>query len=439
MKKSIILITIISLLLTLFISNITFARGMNSSINVAVKCEKKADKEVAYIGDIINYKVIITNIGNVPIKIIKLIDSLGIEYDTQAFFGVEWRWESELEYGSLKPNESVVAEYGTDVLERHFPSITNKVKVIAEYNGQKITDEDEVTVKVKWELSPEPLVHCRTSIRDISPIAEQILNIDRTKYSILMEEKYTGYELGRRIEVPIRGSKEIVIYIYRIEDRKLIKTTEGILKADGNCNITFYIKSEEEKEIKPCNCSLVVLKRDEAGHPIDGAVFKVDGIEKTIRGGEARWDNLECDTTYEVKEVSPNEQIEGIHLGNCGERSTLRIVNKIEEEVTEETTEEKTKDKTLEILTKTPELAEKIEDDYSKPILRMGSQGYWVNELQKMLNCAVYGNTNILVLDGIFGPKTNHAVVYLQSSCNITVDGIVGPQTWGLLNAVCNQ
>ncbi len=402
MKKSIILITIISLLLTLFISNITLAQGMNSSINVAVKCEKKADKEVAYIGDIINYKVIITNIGNVPIKNINLIDSIGIE----------------LEYGSLNPNESIVAEYGTDVYEKYFPSITNKVKVIAEYNGQKITDEDEVTVKVKWELSPEPL-DCRTLTRDIYLIAEQILNIDRTKYSILMKEKYTGYELyRRRTFVPIRGSKEIVIYVYRIEDGKLIKTIEGILKADGNCNITFQIKSEEKKEIKPCNCSLVVLKRDEAGHPINGAVFKVDGIEKTIRDGEARWDDLECDITYEVREISPIKQSKRIHLGDCGERSTITIVNKIEEEVTEETT---------------------IEDDYSKPVLRMGSRGYWVVELQKMLNYAVYRTTNDLVLDGAFGPKTNHAVVFFQDRCNITVDGIVGPQTWGLLNAVCNQ
>ena len=70
----------------------------------------------------------------------------------------------------------------------------------------------------------------------------------------------------------------------------------------------------------------------------------------------------------------------------------------------------------------------------------MGSRGYWVIELQKKLNCAVYGNTNILVLDGAFGPKTNHAVIHFQSSyANITIDGIVGPQTWGLLNAVCNQ
>lgn len=78
-------------------------------------------------------------------------------------------------------------------------------------------------------------------------------------------------------------------------------------------------------------------------------------------------------------------------------------------------------------------------DENSYPILRIGSRGDWVVELQKMLNCAVYGNTNDLVLDGAFGPKTNHAVKYFQQYCNITVDGIVGPQTWGLLNAVCNQ
>ena len=77
--------------------------------------------------------------------------------------------------------------------------------------------------------------------------------------------------------------------------------------------------------------------------------------------------------------------------------------------------------------------------DYSKPILRMGSRGYWVVELQKKLNYALYRTTNDLVLDGAFGPKTNHAVKYFQQYCNITVDGIVGPQTWGLLNAVCNQ
>ena len=95
-----------------------------------------------------------------------------------------------------------------------------------------------------------------------------------------------------------------------------------------------------EPEPEPCYCSLVVQKRDEAGHPINGAVFKVDGIEKKTVNGDARWDNLECDTTYTVREISPEKKTEGIHLGDCGERSTLRVVNKIEEEVVEEVVEE---------------------------------------------------------------------------------------------------
>lgn len=54
-------------------------------------------------------------------------------------------------------------------------------------------------------------------------------------------------------------------------------------------------------------------------------------FQKTIKGGEARWDDLECNTTYTVREISPEERTEKIHLGDCGERSTLRIVNVTEE------------------------------------------------------------------------------------------------------------
>jgi len=82
---------------------------------------------------------------------------------------------------------------------------------------------------------------------------------------------------------------------------------------------------------EPCYCSLIVQVRDEGGHPINGAVLKVDGIEKRTVNGDARWDNLNCDTSYEVRELSPIEQTEGIHLGDCGERSTLRVVNEGEE------------------------------------------------------------------------------------------------------------
>ena len=95
---------------------------------------------------------------------------------------------------------------------------------------------------------------------------------------------------------------------------------------DGNGEVT-----NGNGVIECPKCALVVLKRDETGNAIDGAVFEVDGVRKTIKDGKARWDNLECDTTYEVKEISPNDYREGIHLGDCGERSTMRVVNKIEE------------------------------------------------------------------------------------------------------------
>lgn len=118
---------------------------------------------------------------------------------------------------------------------------------------------------------------------------------------------------ARCITVSVAGTYEVII------------TDEC---GESTCSVDLIVKHCEKRS---CECSLVVLKRDEAGHPIDGAVFEVDGIEKTTSGGEARWDDLECDTTYEVRELSPIEQTERIHLGDCGERSTLRVVNKIEE------------------------------------------------------------------------------------------------------------
>ena len=38
--------------------------------------------------------------------------------------------------------------------------------------------------------------------------------------------------------------------------------------------------------------------------------------------------------------------------------------------------------------------------------------------------------------DGIFGAKTEDGVVDVQRFFHLTVDGIVGPQTWGLIDLV---
>lgn len=63
------------------------------------------------------------------------------------------------------------------------------------------------------------------------------------------------------------------------------------------------------------------------------------------------------------------------------------------------------------------------------PTLRKGDRGEAVRNMQSFLTYRGY----TLVLDGIFGPKTDEAVKAFQSERNIDVDGIVGPVTWSKL------
>ena len=58
------------------------------------------------------------------------------------------------------------------------------------------------------------------------------------------------------------------------------------------------------------------------------------------------------------------------------------------------------------------------------PVLRAGNLGNGVKLLQRCLNCKV---------DGVFGPKTEAAVVKHQSNQGLREDGIVGPKTWNTL------
>jgi hypothetical protein len=66
------------------------------------------------------------------------------------------------------------------------------------------------------------------------------------------------------------------------------------------------------------------------------------------------------------------------------------------------------------------------------PTIRRGSKGDAVQELQRILN-AWYPGMPQLVVDGDFGPATEARVKHMQARAGITVDGIVGPQTWGRL------
>lgn len=64
------------------------------------------------------------------------------------------------------------------------------------------------------------------------------------------------------------------------------------------------------------------------------------------------------------------------------------------------------------------------------PILRMGSQGQVVGDVQAALKQAgLYSGS----IDARFGPQTQAAVVRLQASRGLRQDGIVGPQTWAAL------
>ncbi|MCA9997545.1 MAG: DUF4157 domain-containing protein [Anaerolineales bacterium] len=73
----------------------------------------------------------------------------------------------------------------------------------------------------------------------------------------------------------------------------------------------------------------------------------------------------------------------------------------------------------------------------SYPMLRRGSHNMDVIDLQELLNKA---NVSLhLVVDGIFGPKTQAAVIAFQQANGLSVDGIVGKNTWKSLSSVTNS
>ncbi|WP_176731793.1 L,D-transpeptidase family protein [Micromonospora rhizosphaerae] len=77
-----------------------------------------------------------------------------------------------------------------------------------------------------------------------------------------------------------------------------------------------------------------------------------------------------------------------------------------------------------------PAAAQTFVTTTSQPVLRQGSRGTAVTNLQRRLAALHY---DVGPIDGIFGPSTYHGVVAFQKVNNLTRDGIVGPQTWGAL------
>jgi chitosanase len=80
----------------------------------------------------------------------------------------------------------------------------------------------------------------------------------------------------------------------------------------------------------------------------------------------------------------------------------------------------------------TPAIVRAAVAEIQKPILRLTTPyttGSDVVELQKGLNAHGYKNSE----DGVFGPFTQVLISQLQQSHGLKADGMVGPQTWALL------
>lgn len=76
------------------------------------------------------------------------------------------------------------------------------------------------------------------------------------------------------------------------------------------------------------------------------------------------------------------------------------------------------------------------EADQSEPVLNIGSTGLPVRRAQKRMSLVGY---DVGGVDGRYGPNTQTAVKKLQQQHNISVDGVVGSQTWSVINALENE
>ena len=70
-------------------------------------------------------------------------------------------------------------------------------------------------------------------------------------------------------------------------------------------------------------------------------------------------------------------------------------------------------------------------EDNSKPVLKNGSSGSYVSDLQTKLNKLGY---NCGAVDGVFGTNTEKQVKKFQADYKLEADGIVGEKTWAALD-----
>ena len=70
----------------------------------------------------------------------------------------------------------------------------------------------------------------------------------------------------------------------------------------------------------------------------------------------------------------------------------------------------------------------------TRPTVSLGSTGEDVKNLQVVLNATVADNS--LVVDGVFGNLIKEAVMAFQKEYGLTIDGIVGSQTWNKLESI---
>ena len=76
------------------------------------------------------------------------------------------------------------------------------------------------------------------------------------------------------------------------------------------------------------------------------------------------------------------------------------------------------------------------EADQSEPVLRLGARGLPVRRLQSRMSAVGFDTGGV---DGQFSPKTEAAVKQLQQQAKLVVDGIVGPKTWAIVDALENE